>query len=131
MSHFSRVKTKIRDRTLLTRCLSDMGYQVREGGTIQGYEGRQEVDLAVSSGKGYEIGFVADDEGCLDMVADWWGVRKRDRHAMEQVGEHITRIQKEYAVRNVIEQTRNQGFSVVEKNEESDGSVRIVVRRWI
>ena len=131
MSHFSRIKTKIRDRTVLTECLREMGYQVREGGTIQGYEGLQEVDLAASSGKGYEIGFVSDDEGCLDMVADWWGVRDTDRRAMERVRERITCIQKEYAVRNVIEQTKNQGFSVVEQAEESDGSVRIVVRRWV
>jgi len=131
MSHFSRIKTKVRDRKLLTDCLMDMGYQVREGGTIQGYQGRQNVDLAASSGRGYEIGFVADEEGCLDMVADWWGVREKDRRAMEKVNERITKIQKEYAIRNVIEQTKNQGFSVVEQNEESDGSVRIVVRRWV
>jgi hypothetical protein len=65
------------------------------------------------------------------MVADWWGVRDTDRRAMERVRDRITKIQKEYAVRNVLEQTKNQGFSVVEQTEESDGSVRIVVRRWV
>lgn len=131
MSHFSRIKTRVRDRGLLTECLTDMGYQVREGGTIQGWQGTHEVELAASSGRGYDIGFVADDEGCFDMVADWWGVRAKDRRAMERVKERITKIQKEYTVRNVIAQTKNQGFSVVEKKEESDGSVRIVVRRWV
>ena len=46
MSHFSRVKTAFRDRSVLAQCLEEMGYQVECGGSVRGYHGVQKVDLA-------------------------------------------------------------------------------------
>jgi hypothetical protein len=39
-------------------------------------------------------------------------------------------IQKEYAKKMVLEQAAVDGFEVVSQIEETDGTVRIVVRRW-
>lgn len=131
MSHFSRLKTTFRDRALLERCLEELGYEVKSGGTIQGYTGQQEVDFSVQACNGYGIGFIQTPGGSYDLIADWWGVKgtKGDR-LVTQLQERINRIQREYALQMVIEQTRKDGFSVVEQVTEQDGSVRIVVRRW-
>jgi hypothetical protein len=132
MSHFSRLKTTLRDRELLVRCLEEMGYEVLAGGTVQGYTGQQEVDFSVQAGNGYGIGFVLNQDGSYDLVADWWGVKgaKGDR-LVAQLQEKINRIQREYALHMVMEQTKKDGFEVVEQVAERDGSVRIVVRRWV
>ena len=45
--------------------------------------------------------------------------------------ERINRIQREYALRMVMEQTKKDGFEVIDQTKETDGSVRIVVRRWV
>jgi hypothetical protein len=132
MSHFSRLKTTFRDRELLVRCLEEMGYEVRTGGTVQGHTGQQEVDFSVQAGNGYGIGFVQNQGGSYDLVADWGGVRGTTGDRMiAQLQERINRIQREYALRMVMEQTKKDGFEVVDQATETDGSIRIVVRRWV
>ena len=66
------------------------------------------------------------------MVGDWWakgGCREAGvaRALQEQAG----KIQQEYARRVILEETRQEGFSVVQQVEEEDGTLRIVVRRWV
>jgi len=130
MSHFSRVKTTFRNRSLLSTCLKEMGYQVQEGGIIHGYHGVQRVDLAVTGKNGYGVGFVQNADGCYDLLADSWGVKGADRKILDSLRRDYPRIQQEYARAMVREQTAREGYTMVEEVEQDDGSVRIVVRRW-
>jgi hypothetical protein len=130
MSHFSRLKTRFKNREILLQCLHDMGYETREHAMIQGYEGMHEVDIAIKTGKEYGIGFIHSEEGTYDMVADWWNVKGSDRTVAERLGKRMAGVQREYAVKTVLEQTSKEGYSLMEKQEQEDGSVRIVVRRW-
>lgn len=130
MSHFSRVKTAFRDRSILAQCLEEMGYRVEAGGTIRGYHGVQQVDLAVAGRNGYGIGFVRNADGCYDLLADSWGVKGADKRMLESLRRDYPRLQQEYAKRMVREQTQREGYSIIEEEEQEDGSVRIVVRRW-
>lgn len=131
MSHFSRIKTTFRNKSVLSLCLKEMGYQVQEGGTIRGYHGVQKVDLAVTGKNGYGVGFVQNADGCYDLLADSWGVRGSDRKIQDALRRDYPRIQQKYARMLVREQTEREGYSLVEEVEQEDGSVRIVVRRWI
>jgi hypothetical protein len=131
MSHFSRLKTKIKNKEILLQCLTEMGYQVTEGGTIKGYAGQQTVDLSIQVGRGYGIGFVMNNDGYYEMVADWWGVKgAAPNELLTALQGRINRIQQAYAMKTVLSQTESQGFNLVEKIEERDGSIRLVVRRW-
>ena len=40
-------------------------------------------------------------------------------------------IQKEYVKKMVLSETARDGFEVVSQTEEMDGTLRIVVRRWV
>ncbi len=131
MSHFSRIATKIRDREVLVRCLEEMQYEVREGGLIKGYHGQQHVDLMVETGRGYAIGFRKNEVGTYDLVADWWGVKGADRERfIHDLQGRVNRINREYALAMVKEQSERQGYSLVTQEEEEDGTIRVVVRRW-
>jgi len=132
MSHFSRIKTQFKNRDALIACLVEMGFIVETGLTIQGYRGQVNVDLAAKNRSGHQIGFVKNAEGSYDMVGDWWakgGRKEADiaRSLQEQAG----KIQQEYARRVVLEETRREGFSLVRQVEDEDGTLRIVVRRWV
>ena len=132
MSHFSRIKTQFRNRDALIACLTEMGFIVGTGTTIQGYRGLINVDIATKNKEGNEIGFVKNGDGSYDMVSDWWakgGTKEQDlaRALQEQAG----KIQQEYARRVVIEETKKEGFSVVRQVVEDDGTIRILVRRWV
>jgi hypothetical protein len=131
MSHYSRIKTKFRHREALIACLKNLGYTVETDTTIKGHHGEHTVDLAVRKTKGYGVGFVKSPDGTYDMVADWWGVSGSDERKMTQeLARQAETIQKEYAKKMVLEQAARDGFEVVSQNEEQDGTLRIVVRRW-
>lgn len=130
MSHFSRVKTAFRDRDLLCMCLREMGYTVQEGGTIRGYHGLHQVDLAVTGKNGYGVGFVQNSDGCYDLMADSWALKGSDRKILDSLRRDYPRMQRDYAKRVVHEQTAREGYTMIEEVEQDDGSVRMVVRRW-
>jgi len=146
MSHFTRLKTNIRDKATLVHCLQEMGYRVKEGGTIRGHQGSRYVDVVVSINNSYEIGFVKDPEGAYELLADWWGVRgtSQEQFAQElhiqfqQVQEEIQReieemqrrVRHKYALKTSLTYLQKQGFQVVEKKTEADGTVKILARRW-
>lgn len=130
MSHFSRVKTAFRDSSVLAQCLEEMGYQVECGGSVRGYHGVQQVDLAVAGRDGFGVGFVQNADGCYDLLADSWGVKGADRKVLERLRRDYPRLQQEYARRMVHEQAVREGYTMVEEVKQEDGSIRIVVRRW-
>ncbi len=131
MSHFSRIATKIKDRDILVRCLEEMHYEVHEDGVIKGYHGQQHVDLSVKTGRGYAIGFKKNEEGCYDLVADWWGVKgaEKDRF-LRDLQSKVQRINREYALAMIKERSEREGYSLVSEEQEEDGTIRLVVRRW-
>ncbi len=130
MSQFSRITTKIKDRDILVRCLEEMKYEVCDGGVIKGYHGQQHVDFSVETGRGYAIGFRKNDQGSYDLVADWWGVKGADKDRfLRDLQGRVNRINREYALAMVKEQSERQGYSLVTQEEE-DGTIRVVVRRW-
>jgi hypothetical protein len=131
VSHFSRVKTRIKNREILIQCLQEMGYTVQHGGSLKGYRGERLVDLAIQLEKGYGVGFALNAEGSYDIVADWWGVKDGRKHRLiTDLEKKVCQIQQEYALKTVLEQTHQQGYSVVDKQVEKDGRIRIVLRRW-
>lgn len=132
MSHFSHLKTIIKDKKILEDTLKDLGYNIRCNSSINGFAGATtNVELAISMPKGYDIGFVRNDTGAFDIVADFWGV---DNQAQNKLNEDLktveNRIKRDYSIKKVLKETSKQGFEVVEK-EEKDGTMRITVRRWI
>ncbi len=131
MSHYSRVKTLFRHREALIACLKNLGYEVETDITIRGHHGEHTVDIAVTQTKGYGIGFVRNGDGTYDMVADWWGVTGAgERKIAQQLKDQAGAIQKEYARSMVLSQALADGFELVSQTSETDGTIRIVMRRW-
>jgi hypothetical protein len=130
MSHFSRIKTALRDREVLTASLKELGYEVIVGGAVKGRQGLRQVDLSIRTKDGNGIGFIMDNDGCYTLIADWYGVGRKDQKILSRLNNTLARVQRRYAERLVLDKTEQQGFSVVERHEEPDGTIRIVVRRW-
>jgi hypothetical protein len=131
MSHYSRVKTQFRHREALISCLENLGYEVETDTVIKGHHGEHQVDIAVRKTKGYGVGFIKSPDGTFDMVADWWGVAGTDERKITQdLAQQAGAIQKAYAQKMVLEQAALDGFEMVSRTEEPDGTLRIVVRRW-
>jgi hypothetical protein len=122
MSHFTRIRTQLRDIETVRHALEDMGYQVEEG-EVRGFmRQRAQADIVVRMGGDYDIGFqkVGDT---ITLVADFWGLRI-DREAFLQ------QVTQRYAYITVLDQAQAQGFQVVTQETQQDGSLRLVMQRW-
>ncbi|SDF42325.1 DUF1257 domain-containing protein [Sporomusa acidovorans] len=126
MSHFTQVTTKITNREMLLTCLQELGYSVEEKTTIKGYRGQEtSVDIAVRMKQGYDIGFVSGADGMYSFVADWFGVQGTDEQQFTQ------KVQQQYALTTIRNKIGQQGFNIVEQQQEANGQIRLVVRRWV
>lgn len=122
MSHFTRIRTQLRDMEMVKRALADLGYKVSTG-TVHGFGGQEtQADLIVQTGGKYNIGFRREGSE-IEMVADFWGL-KMDRL------EFLRRLTQRYAYLTVTEQARQQGWQTLIEETQPDGSIRLVMQRW-
>ena len=75
MSHFTRVRTKLRNLSVVQRALEDLGYKVEADSKVRGHGHRADADLVVRMDGKYDIGFTERRNGDVDMVADIWGLK--------------------------------------------------------
>jgi hypothetical protein len=128
MSHFSTVKTELRDRGSLLKALSDLGHIPSEGAQpVRGYRGQTVTcEVAISCAEGGDIGFLLNpDTGCYELVADLdlW----RQPVPVERF---LAQLNQRYALRTILAASAEEGFQVNEQTNHLDGSIELVVSRW-
>jgi len=128
MSHFSTVKTELRDRGSLLKALSDLGHIPSEGAQpVRGYRGQTVTcEVAISCAEGGDIGFLLNPEtGCYELVADLdlW----RQPVPVERF---LAQLNQRYALRTILAASAEEGFQVNEQTNHLDGSIELVVSRW-
>jgi Protein of unknown function (DUF1257) len=122
MSHFTRVRTQLRDLETVKQALKDLGFAVRSG-EVRGYGGQQiHADVVVRLDGGYDIGFRKDGQN-VTMIVDLWGLKIHS-------DEFLAKLTQRYAYRTVLEQATDQGWQVVGEESQPDGSIKLVVERW-
>ena len=133
MSHFTKCELKMTNLAALKAALEDLQltFQMAEEGqtvTVRGYRG-DTLQAAIKSDMGqYDIGVVANEHGTYDLVADWWGV-ETTKGVSEQ--ELKSQLSQKYQYHNVKQACEAKGYSVEEEVNEEDGSIRLVVRKWV
>jgi len=126
MSHFSQIKTQIRNLESLQSALSDLGIEWKPGASeVRGYRGQTHAaELAIEQDNGYDLGFKWNGKE-YELVADlqYW---QQDL----TVEDFLRKITQRYAYRTVVKETEKIGFQVTEQQDNTDGSIRLVVQRW-
>lgn len=126
MSHFSNIKTKIRNLSSLKAALNDMGIDWKDSSTpIRGYQGQtRNAEVVVEQDNNYDFGFSWNGSE-YELVADlqYW-------QQPLTVDGFLRKVTQRYAYHTVIEETTKQGFAVSEQQKNQDGSIRLVVQRW-
>lgn len=128
MSHFTKVKTRILDRSILEKSLADLNFRLGLKNQVSGWQGStRKVDIVANTRGPYDIGFVKTADGSFDIVADWWGLKTSiglDRQAF------VNQLNQRYAYNKVVSEVKTRGFAVAEEAVQPDHSIRVVVRRW-
>lgn len=126
MSHFSNIKTQIRNLDTLKTTLSNLGLSWKEGPcSVRGYQGQTlEAALVLEQENAYDIGFAWNGQA-YEMVTDlqYW------QQPLSVEG-FLQKITQGYALETVLVESNKQGFQMAEQQTQADGSIRLVVQRW-
>ncbi len=126
MSHFSNIKTQIRNIIALQAALTDLGVDWKSGPRdVRGYRGQtRTAEVVIEQGNDYDIVFSWNGKE-YELVADlqYW-------QQPWSVDGFLNRVTQRYAYHTVLQETAKQGFQVAEQQQNKDGSIRLVVQRW-
>lgn len=124
MSHFTTIKVQIKNAEILHECLEELGYQVDRNAFVRGYNGdKTEAEYVIRQSNGYDLGFRRDGEN-YELVADFWGARINQQ-------QFVNSITQKYAHKTLMATVQAEGFNVEEEQTLEDGTVRVVVARWV
>ena len=129
MSHFSTIKTKLRNKPQLLEALEILQYDVKQDQELKvsgshgiGHE-TVEAELAI----GTDIGFRMNPmTGEYELVADLetWNQPIPVERFMDKVNQQYARM----TVHNTV---KEMGFQVEEEWEMEDNSIELTVTRWV
>ena len=132
MSHFTKCALKMTNLAAIKKALQDMQYKFTEAEqgqsvTVRGYRGdKLQAAISVDMGR-YDVGVVDNQDGTFDITADWWGV-ETTKGVSEEEFKHT--LSQRYQYHNVKQACEEKGYTVEEEENEDDGSIRLVVRKW-
>ncbi|MBD1914057.1 MULTISPECIES: DUF1257 domain-containing protein [unclassified Leptolyngbya] len=126
MSHFSRIKVQIKDGEILHQVLQELGYTIECNAEVRGYRGdKTEAEYVIRRSNGYDLGFRrGDGDESYELVADFWGVGMNQQQFLNPI------LQK-YAYQSLMAFAQTQGFNVEAEETLEDGTVRLVVGKWV
>ena len=125
MSHFSTIKTKIKNKPQLLEALELLQYDVQEDQELINPLDHQHERVKVDVSIGTDIGFRLNSNGEYELVADMqtWNHSIPPKRLIEKVTQQYARM----TIHNTI---KEQGFQVEEEWEMDDNSIELTVTRW-
>ena len=128
MSHFSTIKTQLKDSEPLIKALNNLGYITnQEEKFIKGYRGKfTAVDISMNLPGDTKVGFKFDNNSnSYELVTDL------DLWKFElPVERFISKVTQVYAYETIISKTKEDGYQIVEQKNQNDGSIELVLTKW-
>jgi len=128
MSHFSTIKTKLRESEPLIKALNYLGYSIiHEEKFVKGYKGKfTAVDISMNLPGDTKVGFKWDhNSNSYELVTDL------DLWKFEiPVERFISKVTQMYAYQTIISKTEEDGYQIVEQKNKNDGSIELVLTKW-
>jgi len=128
MSHFSTIKTQLKDAEPLIKALNNLGYTInQEEKFVKGYKGKfTAVDISMNLPGDTKVGFKWDNNSnAYELVTDL------DLWKFEiPVERFISKVTQMYAYETIISKTKEDGYQIVEQKNQNDGSIELVLTKW-
>ena len=128
MSHFSTIKTQLKDAEPLIKALNNLGYIInQEEKFVKGYRGKfTTVDISTNLPGDTKVGFKWDNNSnAYELVTDL-DLWKFDI----PVERFISKVTQMYAYETIISKTKEDGYQIVEQKNQNDGSIELVLTKW-
>ena len=128
MSHFSTIKTQLKDSEPLIKALNNLGFTInQEEKFVKGYKGKfTAVDISMNLPGDTKVGFKWDNNSnAYELVTDL------DLWKFElPVERFISKVTQMYAYETIISKTKEDGYQIVEQKNQNDGSIELVLTKW-
>ena len=128
MSHFSTIKTQLKEVKPLIQALNQLGYNInQEEKFIKGYRGKfTAVDISMNLPGDTNVGFKWDtNSNSYELVTDI------DLWKFEiPIERFISKVTQMYAYQTIISKTKEEGYQLVEEKNKNDGSIELVLTKW-
>lgn len=137
MSHFSIIKTTIKNKEHLIAALKKTNYQFQVGDfKCNGYNNQKiNVEILITlPNTEYNLGF-RENNGYFELIADWYGINNiNSNQLLGELKDEIkiieNKIKQEYAYNTTIKKLEEQGFDVDEELREN-GEIHIKLSRLV
>ena len=125
MSHFSTIKTKIKEKPYLIKALQLLQYDVQENVELVNPIDHQHEKVKVDVSIGNDIGFRLNKDGVYELVADiqTWKDPVPPRRFVEKVTQ-------QYAKVTIVDTITDQGFTIEKESTTIDNTIELVATRW-
>lgn len=122
MSHWTRGKTKIKDKQLLKDVALDLGLRVEEKTKMRGeYAGTVKCDFIVSDGRGGELAVVQDGEDYLIQMDNYYN------SICDVVGNDAALLTREYQTELNKREAQMLGGVIAKQEVDAQGYVYLEV----
>jgi len=128
MSHFSAIKTKIRNKPELQEALKLLQYTVVEDQELRvtGAHGIKHetvtADLAIAKDIGFRLNPMTNEYELVADLETW--------NQPIPVERFIDKVNQQYARMTIHNSVKKMGFQIEEEWEMEDNSIELVVTRW-
>ena len=127
MSHFSTIKTQLKEAEPLIKSLTSLGYLInQEEKFVKGYKGKfTAVDISMNLPGNTKVGFKWDNNSnSYELVTDL------DLWKFEiPVERFISKVTQMYAYQTIISKTKDDGYQIVEQKNKNDVSIELVLTK--
>jgi len=128
MSHFSTIKTQLKEKKHLIEALNVLGYIINQDEKfVKGFRGKfTAVDISIDLPSDTKVGFKYDNKSnAYELVTDL------DLWKFElPVERFISKVTQMYAYQTIISKTKDDGYQIVEQKNKNDGSIELVLTKW-
>ncbi|MEK5071703.1 DUF1257 domain-containing protein [Sporosarcina sp. FSL K6-1508] len=126
MSHFTSIKTSIKDIESLKVAAQSLGLIVVENQKARGYMGQKiKGDYVIKLKGPYDIALIKQASGTYEIVTDWW-----NGHVAKEVGPNGGQLLQNYGVVCAMKIAKERGLEV-QHEKLKDGSIRIVATETV
>ena len=129
MSHFSTIKTKLKNKPQLVEALEILQYDVKEDQELRvtGAHGINhetvEAEVAIAKDIGFRMNPMTRSYELVTDLETW--------NQPIPVERFMDKVTQQYARMTLHNTVKDMGFQVEEEWEMDDGSIELVVNRWI
>jgi len=122
MSHFTTIKTQIKDIEALRSACNELGLALLQSAEARGYyQNKIKGDYVVQLKGPYDIALNKQPDGSFGLTADLW-----QNHVENEVGQNYGKLLQFYGVHKAMREARKKGH-LVRRAQRQDGSIKLTI----